>query len=189
MKSTFLILLFSLSTLTCLAQIPMPQKVEQSQGKQAPTIKFNGLGLGVGLEVALSSKQSLYTELGSSFVLDATTVYSTTGQQTTQYELVPLPYLSLEYRYYYNLDKRQHAKRDVDAFCSNYTGFFARRVSIRKYDIAFWNFAPIWGMQRRYWNFLYFDAHIGPSIYIADEESLILPHLKFAIGLSLQYGQ
>ncbi len=188
MKSPISIL-FLLFTTLCFAQIPVPDQVEEAKIKQAPTVKVNALGFGMGMELHTAKNQSIYGEFGCSFVIDATNGYNAAGQQTTVYTLVPLPYASLEYRYYYNMDKRKYSSKNVDAFCSNYTGAFVRRVRISRYDIDFWNFAPTWGMQRRFWNFLYFDAQIGPSIYLAQGESLILPHVKFGMGLSLQYGQ
>lgn len=181
-----IISLLLISQLTLVAQVEIPATPKKPESKypktevltQNPAFKINLLGVGAGAEVALSKSSTLNFEAGTSFFVRA---------DNSDLELVYFPYASLDYRLYYNMEKRVFRGKKTWAFSGNYTTIRVTRRFRNEYFDGFWCFSPSWGFQRRIVANLYYNLNLGPAYFaFADASNFIGLNVNFSMGFVLQ---
>ncbi len=143
--------------------------ISYSQDQETNTkkvFKINGINPGVSLEIPIFKKSTLSANAGIG--------YGGSFKNTTKYASGFLymigPFFDLEYRKFYNLDKRLKKNRTIKYNSGNYWGarllFRGKAIAsnfTRTDDVDF-SIGPVWGIQRSYGKFhLLFD--IGPIYY------------------------
>jgi hypothetical protein len=77
------------------------------------------------------------------------------------------PYMAVEPRYYYNLEKRLHKGKKTDgnagSFLAAQCGYIFKPVKKHNVydDVCGISFAPYWGLRRIWWNHLLFEFQAG----------------------------
>lgn len=125
--------------------------------------KANFFDPGISYEKRLGKSQTLYGEvfLSSSFYIG----YSSSLGNLSSFNIYPA--LTLQYRYYYNGDKRANKGKRTAMNSMNYLGivFEADLYTDRSWDQdvtrVFKNFGTVWGFQRNYSKRFSLDFNIG----------------------------
>lgn len=143
---------------------------------------------GVTYETALTDKTSLFVNLALGFAYERTsTLVSTTEAYTFN------PTLLLQYRSYYNLQKRQFLGRKIAYNTGSYVGVMGHYVfdgiaGKNRHAIEVNNdltLGPVWGFQRN--GFLSFGLSLGVGVTIGQSGSSDvgpIGHLNFGFNLS-----
>jgi hypothetical protein len=125
-------------------------------GSSTNTIfRLHILSLGVGFEQAVAPTVSLLFDLsyGGEF-----------NENDEGEEFRWAPYLSVEPRYYFNLDKREAEGKRIDYFSGQFITF-QTRFGFPVGEMTTWySFAPMWGFQRSLGRFGYWSIQIGPGL-------------------------
>lgn len=124
-----------------------------------------------------------YSNGGSGYYLSSAGVKTNT-------KLKPVPGASINYRYYYNLDKRAAEQKSIIKNSANYIGLdfggiFPRMFNENnQYDYQLM-ITPNWGVQRNQNKEGNFEFAIGPSVVINPYETAL--GLGFKVGFSITF--
>ena len=176
-KLSFIIVLFFISS------VAIAQETEE-------VLRLNIVNPGIEYELPMSGNSTISVNVGvgysGSYPELTTTTFGTGGIY------VIAPFADVQYKYYYNLNKRF----DLNKSTTNNSGnFFSLRFRTRGQSIdeniirkADYDFAigPTWGIQRQYDKFhLLFD--LGPQFYFDSEGNHgfwpLMPQINFGFNL------
>lgn len=144
--------------------------------------KINILNPGVEYEMALSTNTTLDFKAGLQFALDplVSNIYE---------EVVFLPAVAGQYRYYYNFEKRQRNRKQIYGNSANYVApavatFFpgSRTVNNEVVKGAFGYAGLVTGLQRSYNSGINFSVDVGAAYYLGQFNGQILPVANLSIG-------
>ncbi len=184
MKKITLILVLFASTLISTAQ-------QASVEKSTFGIQTGFLGIWVHNESKLSNAFALRSELG----LDAA-IFSNSFVGSSGFILVPA--ITLEPRWYYNLDKRVSKNRRIDGNSGNFISIkttYHPDVVIGSLDdnvtfISDISIIPTWGIRRNIGKHFNYETGIGIGyVHYFEEDNVILPEENgLALNLHLRIG-
>ncbi len=144
--------------------------------------KINILNPGVEYEMALGTNTTLDFKAGLQFALDplVSNIYE---------EVVFLPAVAGQYRYYYNFEKRQRNRKQIYGNSANYVApavaaFFpgSRTVNNEVVKGAFGYAGLVTGLQRSYNSGINFSVDVGAAYYLGQFNGQILPVANLSIG-------
>lgn len=176
MKKVLLALLFCFA-IAHYASAQYREKVEDTTTTDVEDVlKLTVVSPGIGYEMPVGKYQTLY--LQGFLSLNGGIGYS--GSLGWSSFFYAEPAASVEYRYYYNFEKRQRQQRRVAKNSLNYLSpFFQTRIARR-----FWindegyvehkgrlvhSLGALWGMQRNYKSHFSLDVNIGVGFYFREE--------------------
>ena len=144
---------------------------DKSQADIVNITKLTFLDPGISYEKRIGKLQSLYFEAFMS--ISGSIGYSDALGNTSTFYLDPS--LALQYRYYYNSEKRQSKGKRTDMNNLNYfsaiieTVFSKRRVSSNYFEErdhrTINTIGLVWGIQRNYKSRFSLDLNLGPGYY------------------------
>ncbi|WP_299526015.1 hypothetical protein [Winogradskyella sp.] len=184
MKKTVLVLILFIATLKSTAQ-------QASVEKSTFGIQTGFLGVWAHNESKLSNTIALRSELG----LDAA-IYSNNFVGSRGFILVPA--ITLEPRWYYNLNKRVSKNRRIDGNSGNFISIkttYHPDVVIGSLDdnvtfISDISIIPTWGIRRNVGKHFTYETGIGIGyVHYFEEDNVILPEESgLALNLHLRIG-
>jgi hypothetical protein len=130
---------------------------------------------GISYEKKIANFQSLYAQLfmNTSFSIGYSDAFGFTSSLHFD------PAATLQYRYYYNANRRGERRKNTKMNNLNYVSFITEIVSItewlpfsdhfEKKHRALNNFGLIWGLQRNYHNRFSLDLNVGPGYFFMKE--------------------
>lgn len=145
--------------------------------------------LGLSYEKKISQQITIYSMLGLVYYGKGATTYITIFGPSEYYAITPQ--ITVQPRFYYNLDKRAASDKNVDNNSANYVGFAARffHQSFFLSNSDRFSRGPAvldlmlsYGLQRSFFNRMNFDLAIQPGIEISQGQA------DFFVGLNLQLG-
>ena len=156
----FIVLGFVLISFIVKAQEAQEVSVE----KNLNSVALGLLSLSYQNEFRLERKMTLRTEIG---LATGTSTKDYNGQKETSFLIVP--FLNLEPRWYYGLDRRSRLKRETKNNSSNYvsllTSFVSSRtalVNTKDFEAApFITITPEYGFRRRIGKHFYWEGSAG----------------------------
>jgi hypothetical protein len=137
---------------------------------------LNVLPLNIAYEHRIGNKSTIYAQAGVDLSLyQAVEDSSLAFFKRRTYALAPK--VNVQYRYYYNLEKRQAKTRSIASNSGNFVGaqitpllppiwVFGDKEIIKEQGVLL---GAIWGMQRVKKDFLVFNFRIGPALRITSE--------------------
>lgn len=183
-KEYLLILVFFLKTFFTLSQTKEPKTIENIYGFQIGFVGAWGY-----YEAVLQDNFTLKTELG----IDGSYSYSSADIPKSQYTF--LPSISLEPRWYYNIEKRQKLGKSVENNTGNFFGLkttynpsslFTITNSINSFDSSIIRFIPSWGLRRSLGNSFDFELRLGAG-YVSTK-SINNQEQGFIFDFSIRLG-
>jgi hypothetical protein len=156
----------------------------QSDGSLQPASLWKAglLGPNIEYETALSSNISLRAEAGLSFSAGY-------GGHAIGWIFDFGLYAQISPRYFYNMDKRVAAGKNIDNFAGNYFSFTAMGIFDKAFgdesDTNYYILGPTWGIQRNLNKTWYFDIEVGPGIALSKNSSDFVPIIGLDIGIKL----
>lgn len=184
----------------CICSLSSSQNDSNSESitTRGSVVRLNFLGIpAFGYEKGLGNQFTFRPEAGLGWLVMDTDENKTDNK--TKIESFVNPYLLLEGRYYYNLERRIRKGRNVAHFAADYVSAFYRynayeyqpdisnrdREETEKLlrDVQYIGFA--WGMQRSLWKnqLFYFNWSVGPSI-----KTNFKAYAEFAFAFQLGFG-
>ena len=170
-------------TLFVLASAAVAQETEE-------VLRVNFINPGIEYELPVSEKSTISGNIGIGYSGSYPELTTTTFNTGALYVIAP--FADVQYRYYYNLNKRFGIEKSTSNNSGNFVSlrFRARGESIddnilRKADYDF-AIGPTWGIQRQYGKFhLLFD--LGPQFYFDSEGNHgfwpLMPQINLGINL------
>lgn len=182
------LLTIAMITVCCFFSNSQTKKEVPSVEKSIFGVQAGLLGANVYNESRLADKWSLRSEIG---VLGGYSYSSSRLEKKSRLHFFPT--LSVEPRYYYNLERRQRLNKKTANNSGNYVGFNLGYlpdwfvISNYKYDVSNSNsmfFIPSWGLRRTFAkNFEYeFKMGYGYSINLDSNKGVGFLDLGFNIG-------
>lgn len=154
-------------------------------------IQTGFLGIWVHNESKLSNQLAVRSEIG----LDAG-IYSDDFYNASGFFMAPT--LTLEPRWYYNLNKRQSKSKRTDGNSGNFISLMVRYhpdwfLIVNRNDanfIADISIIPTWGMRRHLGNHFTYETGIGIGYahYFMEDNALLLNESDVALNLHLRIG-
>jgi hypothetical protein len=155
MNNSFIIVLLALAASISNSLIAQPAESFVSGSSSNTIFRLHLVSLGIGIEQAMTPKVSLLFDL--SYGGDYNENFATN-------EIQWVPYLSVEPRYFYNLDKRAEKGKRIDYFSGQFVSF-QTRFGFPVGDVTTWySFAPMWGFQRSLGKIGYWSIQLGPGL-------------------------
>lgn len=182
-KKLILILSISLFTIITKAQVA-------SVEKSTSGIQTGFLGIWVHKEMKLTNKIALRAELGMDAGIWGGSFYEKTGYLLT-------PVVTLEPRWYYNLNKRQSKSKNIAGNSGNFltiqTSYHPNWFTISNYDNVIVNqvsIIPTWGIKRNIGEHFTYETGIGLGYryYFAKSEGYAQNESSAAFNLHLRVG-
>lgn len=184
MKS--LLLTLTLCTLTLTANSQTTSVEHSTFG-----IQTGFLGVWVHHEARLSNKIALRSELGLDTGIFGSDVYNING-------LILVPAITLEPRWYYNLEKRVSKQRRIDGNSGNFlsikTTYHPDWFIISNVDninfISDISIIPTWGIRRNVGNHFTYEAGIGVGYvhYFEETNVFLINQDEVTLNLHLRIG-
>jgi len=184
MKKTYLTLIFCSLTLIAKSQ-------NASVEKSTFGIQTGFLGIWANNESKLSNKIALRSEIGFDTGINGGDYYDNIG-------FILAPAISLEPRWYYNLNKRIEKERRIDGNSGNFislkTKFHPDWFLISNYDnisiVSDISFVPTWGIRRNIGKHFNYETGIGVGYiyYFAKSAGYSKNVGDVAINLHLRIG-
>lgn len=162
-------------------------KAQTEEFKLQKVLRVNALNPGIEYELPILKRVVVATNLGVG--------YGGSYKNTTEYTpsgwlYMISPFLDIEFKHLYSIDKRAKKGKKVNFNSSNYWGIrcLTRGKEIDsnfdRYDDWDCAIGPVWGLQRSIGRVhLLFDA--GMSYYFDSERSGVSPNIQLNIGYSL----
>jgi hypothetical protein len=113
-------------------------------------LKLNFLSPGVSYEAAINKNQTLYSEAYLAFAIRQSNYVG--SNNSAEIEIVLIPALNLEYRYYYNYENRKENDKRTEKNSMNYIAPAIKHIFSNKkwFTNSNTSFGFLWGMQRNY---------------------------------------
>lgn len=183
------ILLFSIF---CVVSVFKAQSQNTSVEKSIFNIQTGFLGVWINNEAKINNKITLRSEIGLDSGFDFEFV-------NRDLHLVFSPVLTIEPRYYYNLDKRKNQGKRIDNNSGNYLSLkssfysdvFNIKVSEEKNIAENISFIPTWGIRRNLGDHFNFETGIGLGVvYYFEKQVTLLDsyHASLAANIHLRIG-
>ena len=143
--------------------------------------KINILNPGLSFEKSISNKNSLS--------LDANLALVYTYSNNLGSRLLQTPFARLQFRHYYNLEKRKRKGKDISRNSGNYYGlnssYYLNTINDKFYiniNDGF-NLGLTWGFQKTYKNGLNINLNTGINYNFSQNKiKKIVPLLSFTVG-------
>ncbi len=191
MKTTKNTLKTILLTLTLCGLTLFAKAQENSVEKSTFGVETGFLGLWANHEARLSNKFTLRTEIGLNAGILGGSAY-----EGSKFVLTPV--ITLEPRWYYNLDKRKANSKDIS---NNSGNFFALKTSYNPdwfaisdaenaNPLSSFSITPTFGIRRNIGNHFYFETGIGVGYrhYFGDEAVNLELKDKLDLNVHLRFG-
>lgn len=145
---------------------------------------LNILPLNLAYEHRIGNKSTIYAQAGIGLGRyktvedgDSSTSWLSQYIDLGKRTLAVTPELNVQYRYYYNLEKRQAKMKNIASNSGNFVGgqitplfppikTFRGREVVKEQGVVL---SAMWGMQRVKKDFLVFNFRIGPALIISTE--------------------
>lgn len=154
-------------------------------------IQTNLLGVWVNNEARLSNQFSLRSEIGLDSEIFAGQAYEKIG-------FVMFPVLTLEPRWYYNLEKQNSKGKNIKNNSGNFltlrTSYSSDWFAISNYDIETYrnqlSIIPKWGIRRNYGKHLNFETGIGIGevFFLGKNKDYYDKNTEITVDLHLRIG-
>ena len=185
-----------LSLFLLIASCVSAQKENQSDVTNVAKVTI--INPGFSFEQRIGKHQTLY---GQAFMNTAFSFnYSSTFGGSTKVYFDPA--VTLQYRYYYNINRRLNAEKRIDMNSLNYVGavwetvFSKQNIGQRNYDELkarpINKVGVVWGFQRNYKSRFSLDVNVGPGYLFAKQTTSYIysnPTVKETIGQPTILGQ
>lgn len=153
---------------------------QENSGVEKSQFKINMLAPGISYEHGLSEKSTLLGELGTGFL------YTSEGGESFSV----FPYVSAQYRHYYNFEKRAKKGKNTLNNSANYITFITNvssgKAIIGKRDYisdVYFGIGPAWGIQRTYKSGFNLDLNLGVGYGFGNnEKGKFIPMLNLTLG-------
>lgn len=156
---------------------------QQSKKLNKNLFKMNILNPGFTLEKALTNTSTLCLDANLSFG------FAIHNNQTT---FLASPFLRGQYRYYYNLERRDSKGKDISnnsgGFLALNTSYYIRPIGNDVYISNYDGFTVggVWGFQKTYKSGINLCANTGLGYNFSDQQSnKVLPILNFTVGWAI----
>ncbi len=181
-KKLFILLLVAFAALS-----PNQIKAQTEEYKLQKVFRVNVLNPGVEYELPVLKRAVVSTNLGVG--------YGGSYKNTTEYTpngwlYIIAPFLDVEFKHLYSIDKRIRKGKKIDFNTSNYWGIRCLTRgkefsgNFERYDDWDCAIGAVWGLQRSVGRVhIQFDA--GMSYYFDSERSGVTPNLQLNIGYDL----
>jgi hypothetical protein len=156
--------------------------------KTTNVLRINIINPGVEFEMAVMNHSAFVANLGVGYGGS----YPNLSSSANGFVYSLVPFLDLQYRNYYNFEKRLSKGKNIESNSGNFWGLrmltrgeaFASNFSrTSNYDFAF---SPVWGLQRKYGKInVLFD--IGPIYYfdLKGNDGIFPIIFEFSLGYNL----
>ena len=185
-----------LSLFLLIASCVSAQKENQSDVTNVAKVTI--INPGFSFEQRIGKHQTLYGQvfMNTAFSFN----YSSTFGGSTKVYFDPA--VTLQYRYYYNINRRLNAEKRIDMNSLNYVGavwetvFSKQNIGQRNYDELkarpINKVGVVWGFQRNYKSRFSLDVNVGPGYLFAKQTTSYIyanPTVKETIGQPTILGQ
>jgi hypothetical protein len=142
--------------------------------------KVSILSPGLSFEKSISNNSTISSDIGTNIGFNS---------NNFGVEWLITPYIKEQYRFYYNLEKRENKNKNIYNNSGNFIGFSAsyyfnplgEKDYISIYDGL--TLAPTWGLQRAYNSGISFTLNSGFGYNISDNNSnKFVPVINFSVG-------
>ncbi len=156
MKTTLLLCALLLGTLCSQAQY------KKNIVRTENVFKINFLTPGVSYEHATNKNQTIHGEAYIALALRQSTIYGS-NTSSPEIDIAAIPAFNLQYRLYYNYEKRKEADKRTEKNSMNYIAPAITHVSTNNkfFLSSVTSFGFLWGMQRNYSSHFSLDLNLG----------------------------
>ncbi|MDD3738172.1 MAG: hypothetical protein PHP31_02620 [Lentimicrobiaceae bacterium] len=167
--------------LTSFLLILLSRNISAQSTESYNTFRISPLGLSYAYEMKMKQKSTLIYELGASIGY----------LKNNEVNFHVTPYVNIEPRYYYNIDKRNLKNKKTMLNSANYisTSFIATYSQMSKDDKSLnIGILPKWGLRRPISNVFFYGADVGGLFYYdfydKDNKFRVSPYLNVKIGVT-----